>query len=227
VRLELGKPVRGGGGEVVGELADVIVDPAQKRVTHLVVKTSHADLESRLVPIELVVRGADAGSAISLRCTPEELAALPNVEDFTYMRLGEPLVDDPEWDVGVTTVLTAPSFESTGFPEYSSAFDQDVGMLYDRVPKGEVEIRRDSGVLAANGDYIGEVEELVVDDDERITHFVLETGHFWRRWAVTVPVDAVTEVESDTVTLSLSSQEVAKLPSRRPAGGLFGRRRRG
>jgi sporulation protein YlmC with PRC-barrel domain len=224
MRLELGKPVCARDGEPVGELGDVVVDPEQKRVTHLVVKRPHANLEARLVPIDLVRPGDDDGAAISLRCTSAEVAELQNVEDFTYLRLGEPLVDDPDWDLGVTTVLTAPSFDSTGFAESTGAYEQDVGIAYDRVPKGEVEIRRSSTVLAANGHYVGEVEELVVDDDERITHFVLQKGHFWWRRAVTVPVDAVAKVESDTVTLALSANEVGRLPSRAVGGGLFGRR---
>ena len=226
MRLELGKPVRAEGGEVVGELADVIVDPARERVTHLVVKPRHGHLQSHLVPIDLAEPGGDDPSAISLRCSAEEFAALPNVEDFTYLRLGEPLVDDPDWDVGVTTVLTVPYFESTGFAEYTGAMEQDLGMLYDRVPKGEVEIRRSSSVVDANGGYVGEVEELVLDDAARITHFVLERGHFWRRRAVTVPIDAVATVESDTVTLALSPKEIGNLPSRKAGGGLFGRQGR-
>lgn len=213
VRLELGKRVRCSDGEVVGELADVIIDPVKKRVTHLVVKPHNGPGESRLVSIELAEAGADPGE-ISLRCTAEEVRALPDIEDFAYLRLGEAVVSDPDWDVGVTNVLAMPYFESTGVVDYG-AFQENVGIVYDRVPKGEVEIRRTSSVITGEGSYVGDVDGFLVDEDEQITHFVLERGHLWGRREVTVPIGAVTKVESDTVTVGLSTEEIGALPAHR------------
>jgi sporulation protein YlmC with PRC-barrel domain len=214
VRLALGTQVRSSDREVVGELADVIIDPVKKRVTHLVVKPhDHGPGESRLVSIELAEAG-DHGQEISLRCTAEEVRALPNVEDFAYLRLGEEAVSDPDWDVGVTDVLALPYFESVGVVDYA-AYEQNVGVIYDRVPKGEVEIRRSSSVISAEGSYVGDVDGFLVDEDDQITHFVLERGHLWGRREVTVPISAVTKVESDTVTLGLSTDEIGALPAHR------------
>jgi sporulation protein YlmC with PRC-barrel domain len=213
VRLELGKQVRSEDHEVVGELADVIIDPVQKRVTHLVVKPEQEPGESRLVSIDLA-KPEEGGTDISLRCTAEEVRAMPNIEGFAYLRLGEAPVADPDWDVGITTVLAQPYYESAGVVGYSAAFEQDFGVIYDRVPKGEVEIRRSSNVLTADGEYVGAVDGFLVDDDH-ITHFVLERGHLWGRREVTVPIGAVTKVESDTVTVGLSVDEIGALPSHR------------
>ena len=47
-----------------------------------------------------------------------------------------------------------------------------------------------------------------VVDGEQITHIVLEHGHLWGRRDLTVPIGAVTKVETDAVTLSLSKDEV-------------------
>jgi sporulation protein YlmC with PRC-barrel domain len=215
VRLELGKQVRAADGEVVGELADVIIDPVKKRVTHLVVKPSHSSGESHLVSIDLAESAGAKGREISLRCTAEEVRQLPNVEDFAYLRLGEAPVSDPDWDVGVTNVLALPYYESAGLMDYGSALTQDVGMVYDRIPKGEVEIRRSSSVNTEDGRYIGDVDGFLVDKDDQITHFVLERGHLWGRREVTVPIGAVTKVESDTVTVGLTEKEIAALPSHR------------
>ena len=214
MRLELGKRVRCSDDEVVGELADVIIDPVKKRVTHLVVKPhNHGPAESHLVSIELAEASAD-GREISLRCTAEEVRALPNIEDFAYLRLGENVVSDPNWDVGVTNVLAMPYFESTGVVDYA-AFEENVGVTYDRVPKGEVEIRRTSTVITGDGHYVGDVDGFLVDEDDQITHFVLERGHLWGRREVTVPIGAVTKVESDTVTVGLSTDEIGALPAHR------------
>ncbi len=220
MRLELGKPVRSSDGQIVGELGDVVIDPVKKRLTHLVVKPHHGG-ESRLVSIDLVER-EDGASEISLRCNAEEVRRLPDVEEFAYLRLGELPVADPDWDIGVTDVLAMP-YESTGFAAYPAGTVDDIGMTYDRIPKGEVEIRRSSSVIANDGERVGEVDGFLLDDDDCITHFVLERGHLWRRRELAVPIGAISKVESDTVTVGLSRDEIGALPARRVRRWLRGR----
>ena len=213
VRLELGRRVRSCEGTDVGEVADVIIDPSKKRVTHLVVKPHHGHGDSRLVPID-TAEPDEASGTISLTCSADELHGLPGVEEFTFLRLGEAPVADPNWDLGVTDVLAYPYYESSGLVGYSE-FQQDVGTVYDRIPKGEVEVRRASGVYAADGHYVGDVDGFLVDADDQITHLVLERGHLWGRREVTVPIGAVTKVETDIVTVGLSTAEIGALPAHR------------
>ena len=211
MRLELGKPVRAADREVVGELADVIIDPVEKRVTHLAVKPHHGDGGLHLVPIELAVSGDDSHE-ISLRCDSEEVRQLPNVQQFEYLRLGDAPVSDPDWDIGVTDVL-APQYYDNGMGGFTGPVDERVGVVYDRIPKGEVEIRRSSSVISADGHYVGDVDGFLVDADEKITHFVLERGHLWGRREVTIPIELVTSVKSDAVTVGLSKDGIGDLPA--------------
>jgi sporulation protein YlmC with PRC-barrel domain len=211
VRLELGRRVRSSDDIVVGELADVIIDPVKRRVTHLVVKPHHGHGESRLVSIE-AADADDMAGEIVLHCSESVVRRLPNVEEFAFLRLGETPVSDPDWDVGVTNVLAYPYYESAGLIEYGG-FVEDVGAVYDRIPKGEVEIRRTSSVLSADGNYVGDVDGFLVDDEDRVTHLVLERGHLWGRREVTVPIGAVARVESDSVTVGLSTDEIGALPA--------------
>jgi sporulation protein YlmC with PRC-barrel domain len=214
MRLELGRTVRCTDG-VVGELADIVIDPIKKQVTHLVVRRHDGDDGSHLVPIELAGGPEEGSNEISLRCTIDEVHGLPNVQEFAYLRLGETPTSDPNWDIGVQDVLALPYYSGTGFGETIGPIDENVGITYDRVPKGEVEVRRASSVVTADGQYVGEVDGFLVDDDEHITHFVLERGHLWGRREVTVPIGAVAKVESDTVTVDLTKDELGALPSHR------------
>jgi sporulation protein YlmC with PRC-barrel domain len=213
VRLELDKPVILD-GEEVGKLGDLVVDPVAKRVTHLVVKPHHGDDTSHLVPIELADSADQDEGKIALTCSRAEFEALPAVEEFTYLRLDEVKTDDPNWDVGVSDILALPYYDSTGLAGPVEAVG-DMGVVWDRVPKGEVELRRSSRVMSADGEYLGDVDGFLVDDGDHITHFVLERGHLWGRREVTVPIGSVASVESDVVTLSLSKDEVGALPSHR------------
>jgi sporulation protein YlmC with PRC-barrel domain len=209
VRLELGRPVRCT-DEVVGELADLVVDPVEKRVTHLVVRPKHGTGQGHLVPIELAERGGDE---IALTCTAAEVQQLPHAEEFSYLRLDELPGNDPDWDVGVTDVLALPYYESGGLDGYADSYAGDVGIVYDRVPKGEVEVRRSSSVISRDDKHVGAVDGFLVDDGDHITHFVLERGHLWGRREVTVPIGAVEKVESDAVFVNLTVDEIGALPA--------------
>ena len=113
MRLELGTPVRCT-DKAYGELADVVIDPLSKRVTHLVVRPTNQEvLETRLVPIELA-DGGDERSEISLRCSVDEVNALEPVQEYAYLRLGAPELSDPDWDVGVKDVQTLTPLQIIG-----------------------------------------------------------------------------------------------------------------
>jgi hypothetical protein len=107
----------------------------------------------------------------------------------------------------------SPTCGSTDYPSYDlEPAPVDFAARYDRVPKGEVEIRRASAVESADGHHLGDVDGFLVDDSQLITHVVLEQGHPWERREVLIPIGAVSRVESDQVTLSLTKDEVGALP---------------
>ena len=212
MKLELGSPVSCTDGPF-GELADVVIDPIARRVTHLVVAPDHQHGLARLVPIDLATAANNADTAVSLDCTLEHARQLPSVEEFAYLRLGEFPANDPDWDVGIENVLALPYYGYAGLGEPPIDYDPNVSMTYDRVPKGEIEIRRASEVLSADGHRLGHVDGFLVDTDDQITHVVLERGHLWGRRDVTIPIGAVTQVKTDSVTVRLTKDEVAALPS--------------
>jgi hypothetical protein len=210
MRLQLGSPVHCTDA-AFGELGDV-VDPVRRRVTHLVVEPHHRHRLARLVPIDLARPGGTPGE-IALSCTAEEVRRLPHVDEVAYIRFGELPLDDPDWDVGIETVLAQPYYDYPGFGRSPMDIDPHVAMTFDRVPRGEVEIRRASDVLSADGHRLGHVDGLLVDVDDRITHVVLERGHLFGQREVTVPIAAVGRVATDSVMLDLTKDEVGGLPA--------------
>jgi sporulation protein YlmC with PRC-barrel domain len=213
LHLKLGTKVRSTDA-VIGELADVVIDPIDRRVTHLVVQTnSDADDDVRLVPAELAADYKRDG--ISLACSTKDLEQFDSVREFAYLPLGELPEADPDWDVGVEDVFAMPTSGPDQFSDYVGELSSEVGMTYDRVPKGEVELRRSSAIESADGHTVGHIDGLIVDDGE-ITSLTLERGHLWWRRDIAIPVGAVARVESDLVTLDLSRDEVSSLPKVRP-----------
>ena len=211
MRLEIGNRVHCTDGEY-GELVDIVIDPLEKRVTHLVVQPEQSKGEARLVPIQLAKGRDDEQHEIELECTLDKAQGFESVREAAYLRLGESPAEDPDWEVGVEDVLTLPYYEGSDLGPYPE-LDSGVTVFYDRVPKGEVEVRRASAVISADGHSLGEVDGFVVDADKHITHFVLERGHLWGRKEVTIPIGAVARVESDEVHVALSKDEVGALPA--------------
>jgi sporulation protein YlmC with PRC-barrel domain len=211
MRLELGHPVRCSDGPA-GELADVVIDPIRRRVTHLVVAPHHRHRLARLVPAE-VAATEGTSAEIALSCSSEELHRFPPVDEFAFLRLGEFPLQDPDWDVGIQNVLAQPYYDYSGFDVGPVPLDPRVGIIYDRVPKGEVEIRRGSEVVSSDGRRVGHVDGFLVDRDDAITHIVLERGHLFGRREVTIPIGSVARVVTDSVALGLTKDEVRRLPA--------------
>jgi len=172
MRLELGSPVHCADGSF-GELADIVIDPSTRRVTHLVVQPHDRHDLARLVPVARVHTEATSDATISLDCTVAEISALEPIQKSAYLRLNDFPVEDPDWDVGIEEMFALPYYPSVdGMGVGMQAIDPDphVALSYDRVPKGEVEIRRASAVTSSNGEHLGHVDGFVVDGEGHIAH---------------------------------------------------------
>ena len=208
---------------VCGELRRVVVDPVARALTHLVVEPRHRPGAGHLVPIDLV--GSTTAQEIQLRCSKSEFAALPDAEETQFL----PGVSG-EWGYGQEQILTRPYYYGLDLdgrvggigsmamgagPLRLGGMDRGAGSevtTSDRVPAGEVEVRRGEHVHATDG-TIGRVQGLVIDPrDHHVTHVLLDEGHLWGQKRVAIPISAVTGVE-DGVRLSLSKDEVRDLPA--------------
>ncbi len=213
MRLELGSPVDCA-DRSFGELADIVIDPSTRRVTHLVVQPHDRHDLARLVPVARVRAEATSDPTISLDCTIAEINALEPLQKSVYLRLKEFPVEDPDWDVGIEEMFALPYYQSVdamGVGALAIDPDPHVARSYDRVPKDAVEIRRASAVTSSDGEHLGHVDGFVVDGEGFITHVVLEHGHLWGKREIAIPISAVARTESDEVLLSWSTDEVGAL----------------
>lgn len=212
-RLQFGSEVSCTDGRF-GELADVVIDPKRRRVTHLAVDTRELASSRLLAPIELA-ENRRSGPEIVLRCTVEAARKLPPVQDVVALEVGESpseaQPDDPNWDVGVREVSWMPQSDTgamIGYPES----EPEMMMTYDRVPKGEIEIRHTTLVSTAEGDDAGRLVGVVVDGGQ-ITQFLLQSGHLWRRRDLAVPIKEIDTLATDNVTLGLTRAQLRELRS--------------
>jgi sporulation protein YlmC with PRC-barrel domain len=197
-----------------GTLADVVIDPVKKSVTHVVVRAGEPDPAARLVPLQLVRGGNAPGEPVSLGCTAEELGRLESVQGYAYLPVDERPAPDAQWDVGVEDVVMMPTYQGADLGVYTADIEPNVGVTYDRVPKGEVELRRTSAVVSSDGHDLGTVHSVAVDGGA-IGHVSVERGHLWWKGLVSVPIESVAALETNAVTLGLTKDAFSKLPKRK------------
>lgn len=194
-----------------GELKRVVVDPVARTLTHLVVEPKHASGNGRLVPIDL----ADSTeSGIQLRCAASQFEALEEAEETEFLPGA-----GGQWGYGRDQTLAWPYYPlgmgSMGMGGMGLGTGNIGGgpqvIMHDRVPLGEVEVRRGDHVHATDG-AIGKVQGLIIDpSNHQVTHVLLEEGHLWGQKRVSIPIGAVKDVD-DGVRLNLTKDEIRDLP---------------
>jgi sporulation protein YlmC with PRC-barrel domain len=214
MRLDLDCPVTCADG-ACGELSDIIIDPGTRRVTHLVLQPHERHHLARLMPIARARAGERAKGEVVLDCTVAEINELQPIHESDYVRLGERPAQDADSDVGIEAGFELPPPQSLGAGAMgvgSEAMDVDPHMTvsFDRIPKGTVEIRRDSEVSSSDGHHVGHVVGFVLDDREKITRLVLEHGHLWGKRELEIQSGSIDRILSDEVVLTLSKDEVGR-----------------
>jgi len=182
---------------VGGRSTYVVLNPVTRQVTHLVVKENTFPRLERLVPVGMV---AETGpDQIHLTCSQQELHGLESFIETEFLS-GE----FPYTTYGLGEYRLWPYI----LPE-----DEMAPVEHERVPPGELAVRRGSHIRATDGD-VGRVDEFLVDrETEHITHLVLREGHLWGQKDVLVPVSEIERIDEDRVYLTLSKEEVANLPT--------------
>jgi sporulation protein YlmC with PRC-barrel domain len=183
----------------LGYLVALVADPVAGRVTHLVVDNAGIPDSGQLVPVEKVIEADD--DHLHLDITAEEFFHLEPFVQPLYLR-----GDD----------YHLPGHEDT--PEQLFLFPFTVPakgwtfVFEERVPPGEVAIRRGAEVLDAKGSRLGQVDEFLVDpSDHRISHLVLRRGHIFGSRTITIPMTEIVEALPDRVRLRLTNDEVERL----------------
>jgi uncharacterized protein YrrD len=181
---------------VCGQSTYVIVNPSSKRVTHVVVREQWFPHTEYLVPVELIRESTP--ERILLYCTSQELTTL------------DPFVET-EYIEGDLTELEYNEDEYLMWP-YALPENERIPVEYERIPPGELAIRRGAHVRATDG-RVGRVDEFLIDPaNEHITHLVLREGHLWGQRDVTIPLSGIDRIEQDTVYLKLDKSQIEALP---------------
>ena len=178
------------GGEC-GRVMAAILNPVDDSLTHVVVREPEPSLFSRLVPIQTVLSGDS--ESIRLGCTREELGRMEVFSKTEFI----------PYDLSGTLFLQP----------YAVPLAAGIELEHEKIPAGELAVRRGFPVEARDG-RIGTVDEFIVEPAGfRITHLVLRKGHLWDPRDVAIPVSRIDRISERTVYLAAGKSEIEALPA--------------
>ena len=182
-----------------GTSTHVIFDPATKKITHVVISDNEPVVEhSYLVPIDRVAETRH--DVIKLDCTLAELAEMEPFIDVHFIEN-----PGPEPGYPADSVYLAP---------YVSPLDMEyLPVEIERIPVGELAVRRGAVIEAKDG-YVGKLGEFLLDPDSgQVTHLVLQEGHGFGKREITLPITAIDQTLENTIYLKLDKRGIKQLPS--------------
>lgn len=182
-----------------GRSTNVIVNPVNRKVTHLVIEDKRLpDSATRIVPIANVA--AVAEQQITLNCARADVAKMP---PFIVTNFIQESASGSAYASGAA---------------YTSQYVID-DTAYDtieerNVPVGELALFSGMHVKASDGRKIGKLDELVLDSDSgEITNLLMRKGHLWGAREIAIPVAEIEFSDGDTVYLTIDTTAVQALPA--------------
>jgi len=185
-------------GKSCGRSTYLVVNPVNEHITHLVVAEKAFPNIERLVPVDKIL--ASTPNSIQLRCNQADLSEMATFEETDFIEAGR---------------LEASLPYSVPYEVWPYAMYDELPMPleHERIPAGEVVIRRGTAVKATDG-QVGKVDEFLVDpENDAITHLVLREGHLWGKKDVTIPVSEIDKITENAVYLKLDKQDIESLPT--------------
>lgn len=191
-----------------GRSSHLIVNPANKQVTHLVVKEKHFPHTEYMVPIDQVEDSTP--DMIKLYCTRAALATMDPFIHIDTIQNNAKSMGYPTEEFGLTGNL---AMGYATFPQHDPGEWFTVTVKTEAVPDGEVALTRGAHIHARDG-QIGQLDGfLVTSNTGQITHLVLREGHLWGQKDVTIPVAQIDHMAADNIYLKLDKQSIGALPT--------------
>jgi len=185
-------------GKECGHSTYLVINPVSERVTHLVVAEKAFPNIERLVPVNKIL--ASSPNSIQLRCSQTDLSAMDAFEETDFIESGKL----------ETSLPYSVPYEVWPYAMYDA---MPMPLEHERIPAGEVAIRRGTPVKATDG-QVGKVDEFLVDpENDVITHLILREGHLWGKKDVTIPVSEIKKIAEEAVYLKLDKKAIETLPT--------------
>ena len=204
------------GGQDVGKIKRVVVDPNTKDLTHLVVQKGFFFTEDKVVPLDEVETATE--DQVVLKEGREDSDIFPVFEETHYVEVdedGKAGNRDSEVLSPLAWYYPTPggawwSTRMGSYPGYPHTYY--VHRTKQNIPDGTVAMEEGAKVFSNEGAHVGDVERIYADEaEQRVTHLLISKGLISKSHKL-IPSMWVASVSEDVVRLSVDEPFVESLP---------------
>jgi uncharacterized protein YrrD len=221
MQIKEGTRVETSGGDRVGSVARVIIDPRSKEITHIVVGKGGLFSEDRVIPANMMIESDD--DRLLLDKEVGDLEEYPEFEVTDYLMLDErDLAESERGQIMGTTAPSAYPYPAVGPNDYWGpgnismtpyAYPQQgySTVTKQNIPDETVAMKKGAAIICEDGEKAGELDEVMVDRrDNRATHLVVSRG-FLSTEKKLVPVDWIVRILEEEIHLGVRSEIIDRL----------------
>lgn len=202
MRFRDGAPVYTADGQQVGEIHRVVLDPATRELTHVIVRKGFFFAEDKVVPVSLIATASD--DRVTLREDAEDLDQLPVFEEIHFVAA----------DSG-TRMLYPTGYAGPLYwypPPGTMWWTPPMAVELTRhIPEGTVAVWEGARVISSDGEHVGDVEAVLTEPEgDRATHLLVSSGLILTEQKL-VPANWVSRLGETEVHLAVSSELLDEL----------------
>lgn len=199
-------------GNEVGDIDRVVLDPATKEVTHLVVREGFLFTQDKVVPVDLVRSATE--ERVVLKAV-DDLESLPDFEETYYVQ-----ADEAEQDVTYSPGYVRPYYwyppphitwwGATPYGVYPAP--PYVVEVRRNIPEGTVPLKEGANVITVDDEHVGDIERVYADPTrDRATHLLISQGLLLKERKI-IPTSWIMRVRENEVHLGVRSGLIEDLP---------------
>lgn len=216
MQIELGKDVVARDGEKIGTVDRLVLDTETNELIKFVVHKGMLWSEDRIVDLELV-SGVDADGNIHLSVPHDDEDTMPKFVEDTFRVANEDEARHLGYGSYMNTAPWAPIWYAPGGatgsyrpgegPFFHGA-ETTSGTLEsrDNLPDDSTSLDTGTDVIGSDGDKVGEVEEILADENGQVSGFVVKSGFIFTH-DVQIPMTAVERISHDHIQLNITGEE--------------------
>jgi uncharacterized protein YrrD len=208
--VRIGSTVHTSDNKNVGEVHQLVIDPKTRLVNSLVAKISGAE---RMIDVELIASSNQDGVWLSIPQFRAEVLppfvheTVTHVTDWRNIAFGA----GPVTSMGSTGGAVAYGPGQYGSPVSQPFFSTaPIGTVVTEtvsdVPEGDTSVGKGTEVRGSDNKKIGHVHDVIFDDEEQITGFLVKSGFIFHK-DEEIPISAISFIGHDHVRLNISADE--------------------
>jgi uncharacterized protein YrrD len=217
MQIELGKDVIASDGEKLGTVDRLVLDSDTNDLTKFVVQKGFFLPEDRIVDLEFV-SSIDTDGTIMLSVPSHDERSLPAFVEESFRVANDDELNYLGYDIYAGAVPYAPVWfapSATPQEQYKPAEEPffrgahtppGVVETRDNLPEDSVSITTGTDVYGVDGDKVGEVDEILADENGQVSGIVVKAGFIFKH-DVQIPMMAVDQVGSEQILLNITRDQ--------------------